>query len=317
MFVNADSFLIPKNKWQNQQIHKQYNKIQYASKHYGKSNTITKRKHPIKQRKHRKQFKTQRQRGKIHKQMAFDYEDFICRNKHENCRRIQIRPTVVNLKRDENIETLHHNYYNTQNKKNKRTIDRITVDIQFYSMPHTHMILNFDIKTNEWSCPKCTLIQSLRYKYCSLCNSPNPQTVVSPKIIKQPIIQFAKTSIKVYDNFNIVHKHTKCESIKIPDNIRAVTSVQIAAEMLQAYKRNRKHNNISNKFEDNWQITYRTSTHNQGVDLKPILYDSIPHLWMIYGILFEYIGYKSLNILFIKAKLLPKIPDDKTNVVHK
>ncbi len=82
LFQNASDRHRIKNKWNNQRIHKKYNKIQYASKHYWLDNDIIfKRKNPVKQRKDRKKFKTQRARKKVYKRMSFDFDDFIYRNK--------------------------------------------------------------------------------------------------------------------------------------------------------------------------------------------------------------------------------------------
>ena len=91
-----------KNKWLRQKIHKKYNLIQYASKHYIYANQqkyegndlIFKKKYPYKQRKDRKKFRAQRFRKKLYKRLAFDVEDYMLGNKTENHKRIQIRPTI-------------------------------------------------------------------------------------------------------------------------------------------------------------------------------------------------------------------------------
>eukprot|EP01084_Bolivina_argentea_P233714 393570_1 len=85
-----------KNKWCSQRIHKKYNFIQYSSKHYGTAPhyIISKAKSPVKQRKDRKKFKAQRKRKKVYKQMAFDFEDFIYKNKNEVVTTVKIRPTI-------------------------------------------------------------------------------------------------------------------------------------------------------------------------------------------------------------------------------
>ena len=147
-----------RNKWINQQIQKRQNKIQYASKHYGSDkydDIIFKRKNPLKQRKARKKFRTQRSRKKIFKRMAFDYDDFVHQNKNENYRRIQTRPTIQQYYKYQyhdnmDIESMYYDYYqspydpddlytNTNNKKETR-IDRVGVTIQFYhaKLIHSH-----------------------------------------------------------------------------------------------------------------------------------------------------------------------------------
>eukprot|EP00484_Ammonia_sp_Unknown_P020236 CAMPEP_0197037874 /NCGR_PEP_ID=MMETSP1384-20130603/14979_1 /TAXON_ID=29189 /ORGANISM="Ammonia sp." /LENGTH=118 /DNA_ID=CAMNT_0042468247 /DNA_START=28 /DNA_END=381 /DNA_ORIENTATION=+ len=109
-----------KNKWENQQFHKRRNRVQYASKHfiyvnqqsYEGNDIIFKKKYPYKQRVDRKKFTRQRKRKKVVKQMAFDFDDYLHQNKHENHRRIQIRTAVqYHSDRDTNIECLHNDYY--------------------------------------------------------------------------------------------------------------------------------------------------------------------------------------------------------------
>eukprot|EP01084_Bolivina_argentea_P164346 285719_1 len=108
LFQNASDRHRIKNKWNNQRIHKKYNKIQYASKHYWLDNDIIfKRKNHVKQRKDRKKFKTQRTRKKVYKRMAFDFDDFMYRNKNENFKRIQTRPTIQRHCADNNINAIY------------------------------------------------------------------------------------------------------------------------------------------------------------------------------------------------------------------
>ena len=90
-----------KNKWMNQKIHKKFNKIQHASKHYSyanhkkyeKSDIIFKKKYPYKQRKDVKKFKAHRAREEIFKHIAFDFEDFVG-NRAENDRQIHMRHMI-------------------------------------------------------------------------------------------------------------------------------------------------------------------------------------------------------------------------------
>ena len=91
-----------KNKWKSQRIHKKYNKIQYASKHYiyanqqiYQGNNLTfRRKYPAKQRMDKKKCNNQRSRKKIYKQMAFDFDDFMFMNRNENYKPIQTRTPI-------------------------------------------------------------------------------------------------------------------------------------------------------------------------------------------------------------------------------
>ena len=109
-----------KNKRHNQIIHKKYNQIQYWSKHYGKAphSIISKGKSPVKQRKDRKKFKSQRKRKKIHKQMAYDFDDFLFRNQCEiynnyHTPKIQYEYKYIhpNHKDEYNINKTYYDYY--------------------------------------------------------------------------------------------------------------------------------------------------------------------------------------------------------------
>eukprot|EP01084_Bolivina_argentea_P280488 479691_1 len=152
LFQNASDFYRNKNKRKSQIIHKRHNKIQYASKHYGSfdNDIIFKRKNPVKQRKDRKKFKSQRRRKKIYKQMSFDFEDFLYRNKRENFKRIQIKPVIKYQSVSKSIKSIYNSYYNPnsrdvkystnwkryskKNKQSKKTrlINGITVTITYY-----------------------------------------------------------------------------------------------------------------------------------------------------------------------------------------
>eukprot|EP01084_Bolivina_argentea_P050809 93433_1 len=127
LFQNASERHRIKNKWNNQRIHKKYNQVQYASKHYWLDNDIIfKRKNPVKQRKDRKQFKTQRARKKVYKRMSFDFDDFMYRNKNENFKRIQTRPTIQRHCANNNINAIYDCYYNNHPTK-KRIINDINI----------------------------------------------------------------------------------------------------------------------------------------------------------------------------------------------
>eukprot|EP01084_Bolivina_argentea_P191398 328761_1 len=113
-----------KNKWYNQRIHKKYNLIQYSSKHYGTAphSIISKAKSPVKQRKDRKKFKAQRKRKTVYKQMAFDFDDFIYKNKNENtAHQVKIRPAIqysYNQQDKYKIDKCYYDYYFNDNPKN-------------------------------------------------------------------------------------------------------------------------------------------------------------------------------------------------------
>ena len=140
-----------KNKWQNQQIHKKYNKIQRASKHYGKPlsyNIIYKRKKPIKQRKDYKKFLIQQKRKEIYKQMTFDFDDFIFKNKNENYKRIRIQiKRTINSNYHIDIKSIYDqyyydNYYSLQQQPKPipsihDQIHDVTVTIKLYQIANT------------------------------------------------------------------------------------------------------------------------------------------------------------------------------------
>eukprot|EP01084_Bolivina_argentea_P258681 436198_1 len=200
MFAESYQFNKRKNKWQSQRIHKEYNRIQHASKHYGKyNNIIFKRKDPLKQRKDRKKFKIQRKRKKYYKEMSFDYEDFISNNKNENFGRIQIRPTIqYRIEKRRNIELLYNNYFYPNNKY-KTEIDCISVNMLFY------------VKSN------------------------NDMLITKSNISQQTILPIIKATVNVYNNYNILDSQTRHQK-----NIHSLGRLWIedyANNSLNEYKR--------------------------------------------------------------------------------
>jgi len=146
-----------KNKWHNQQIHKRSNKIQKASKKYLYVNQqsyegndlIYKKKYPYKQRVDRKKFKAQRARKKTWKQLAFDYDDFMVGGKHENFKRICIRPSIARYQSHDISHACDAFYDDEEDQQAGRfshdTVDAINIDgtvvnIHFYKVSATHFI---------------------------------------------------------------------------------------------------------------------------------------------------------------------------------
>eukprot|EP01084_Bolivina_argentea_P191393 328755_1 len=144
------------NKWKHQLIHKKFNKMQYASKHYGTSELIQKRKNPVKQRKDRKKFKVQRNRKKIYKNMVFDYDDFLNQNKSENYKRIQTRPSISYYSQHKynqlDIDAISFNYYHHENKQQIETL------YNYNDIP-------------IWQCDICTYINIEKLEFCAICNN--------------------------------------------------------------------------------------------------------------------------------------------------
>merc|ERR1719150_3108779 len=127
-----------KNKWLSQRIQKRQNRIQNASKHSGTNNhrvknqhIIYRRKNPVKQRKDRKKFKCQRDRKKVLKQMASDYNDFVFQNQYQNQGHVRIRPTI-DYHYGHDIPSLVDNYSYNQHDyiSHYRSSSKITTDSQ-------------------------------------------------------------------------------------------------------------------------------------------------------------------------------------------
>jgi len=261
-----------KNKWINQQIHKKYNKIQYASKHYGKADNsiIFKRKKPVKQRKDYKKFRSQRRRKKVHKQMAFDFDDFILKNKNENCKRIQIQPTIQYKHKSYNngIKKIYNDYYYPQQQQEQQTKDT------------KNMIDGFIVNVKFFKCSKLLSSALTTIKpYGSRCRYLSQTKVhsLSKKLLK------STSAPKTYPYINC--------------NLVSLTN-KLANNALNYYKNNiLKVNNIKIDNDKNWK------TKNLTLDLKEVLCDNIADLWFTFDILIQYIGYNTFNVITVDVKL--------------
>merc|ERR1712157_581156 len=152
---------------------------------------IFKRKKPIKQRKDYKKFRAQRERKKVYKQMAFDFDDFIFQNKNENCKRIQIQPTIQCKHKVYNngIGKIYNDYYYPQEQQEQPAKGR------------TNMIDGFIINVKFFECSKIitssidtiiALTTVSPYGSQCRCLSQNKIHSVSKKYIKCNIVWLTK-----------------------------------------------------------------------------------------------------------------------------
>jgi len=323
---------IASNKYTSQQLQKKMNRRQYASKHYDTyTSPIFKRKKPVKQRKDHKKFKAQRARKKTLKQMAFDYTDFIHQNQTENRRRIQIAPTIqysdaLNI----DIAAVSEQYYSPENDDTNYHIQSAssairTEDIRsvlfeaeyFYTVAASHgyghsMLeyqrrqrrLKAQLQDNADSCAQVRAKIDPKYKRYTWYRVYEKNQLQGLQQKRAELVQRSKALARDLHNFESkgfayanttirVRGHSSHLRVSPRTDIRRVTKdpMRMANAAWNAYQKDLDIRSLVTMTHAN---TRARSSVGAPLELSNLLVATIPELWAMHAIIFQFMGYDRL-----------------------